>query len=257
MNRKQRRKMEGTGIIQKFDAETTYRLKFDIKLPPGLLRDGGPSQRAGQLDATNEIDLTRGMFVRLLETFGFVQNEQAVVGLFASVVNPFPKRMRGALAYAIIQGTGLMIEKNMVEVCTFCEMEKQQTLDLENQPEEGACVVEQCGATQDEYVHIEEKDEWLHDWEESEPVMKDTTQHTENCPTIPENEAVTAPPLWKEVEAIVVLTPVMYEPLNQEKEVEEATGEVETTDIDMATGEAESPPVELDPGMEVPHESTT
>ncbi len=223
MNRKERRALEKGKVTEKFDPEKKYRLKFDIKVPGGLIRDKAPSQRSGQLDAENEVDLTRGMFVRLLETFGFVNTEQAVIGLFASVVNPFPKRMRGALAYAIIQGTGLMIDTDEVEVCVFCEAEKQMMLSPD-QPEIETDTCAICFSGADEPEHDDNTDEWLHDFEEPDPdpLMLDSTQHLPNCDARPlgKDEAPIdrniAEPQWKEIEATVVLMPVMYEPLNKE-----------------------------------------
>ncbi len=55
-------------------------------------------------------------------------------------------------------------------------------------------------------------------------MMKDTTAHAANCLTLPidaeGNDRAADENQWKEVEAIVVLTPVMYEPLNQEEKAE-------------------------------------
>ena len=281
MNRQERRKLEKKNVVEKFNPDTQGRVKFSIELPPGLLRDDGKSSRSGQFIADNEVDLTRGMFVKLLESFGFINQQQAVIGLFASVVNPFPKSMRGALAYAIINGTGLQIVEDQVEVCTLCEAEKLMTINMENVAEvepADECQVnstedtnEVCGVGRREEVHDEGHKNWLHAFEGADAPMKDTTQHAPNCEARPlvdgcikerlVGEAVpTAPgcshppnadihtmdhkdwlhnfegddrnvtePQWKEITAIIVLTPVMYEPLQPKADegVEVVEGEAE------------------------------
>ena len=76
MNRQQRRKLERKGTvtssrdgfrpiqmkrgptIEEFDANTMFRLKFDIKAPGGPLRSDHPSQLAGVIEARNESDLS-------------------------------------------------------------------------------------------------------------------------------------------------------------------------------------------------------
>lgn len=252
MNRKQRRQAEKKGVTEKFDPESTFQVKFDFKFPGGLLRDVNPSQRAGMLEAVSEIDITRGVLVRLMETFGFIQHEQAVIGLLASVINPFPKRIRGALAYAIIQGSGMMIDMNEVEVCVFCEAEKQMTLDPEQPVPEDECayIAEEigdeagyCGAPANDPWHVENSINWLHNFEEPDPLMKDGTVHAENCDARPLAEGEdrnVAEPQWKEVEAVVVLTPVMYEPLekNEEETEEEGAEEGEVVEAGLAEEDA-------------------
>ena len=269
MNRKERRKAEKKGIIDKFDPETESRMKFSIELPPGLLRDGGKSSRSGQFTAKNEVDLTRGMFVKLLETFNFINQQQAVVGLFASVVNPFPKNMRGALAYAIINGTGLQIVEDEVEVCVFCEAEKLMTLDMSEDTEAPDWVADQCqdvgtdeesgvcGRAVDEVIHTAGKDDWLHDFDEPNPPMLDITQHAENCDARPLGKDESpldrniAAPQWKEITAVIVLTPVMYEPLNppptdEEQEALDDDTKEDEEPIDFAEKAAATPDVAVE-----------
>ena len=267
MNRKERRKAEKKGIIDKFDPEIESRIKFSIELPPGLLRDGGKSSRSGQFTAKNEVDLTRGMFVKLLETFNFINQQQAVVGLFASVVNPFPRNMRGALAYAIINGTGLQIVEDEVEVCTFCEAEKLMTLDVSEDaavPEDGCQVTmyadqepEKCGLPSDEEIHDQTKGNlFLHDFDEADPPMLDTTQHTENCNARPwkegdEDRRDYSDPQWKTITAVIVLTPVMYEPLNppptdEEQEVLDSDTKEDEEPIDFSEKVAATPDVAVE-----------
>ena len=248
MNRKERRKLEKKNVIGKFDPETQGRVKFSIELPPGLLRDDGKSSRSGQFTADNEVDLARGMFVKLLESFGFINQQQAVIGLFASVVNPFPKGMRGALAYAIINGTGLQIVEDQVEVCSFCEAEKLMTLNMD----EAIDVIEEsddkcqhvrtgsegtgvCGGLSEEDIHDPSRSGgsyYRHSFKESNPPMNDVTKHVENCEARPlEDEAdrTVTEPQWKEITAVIVLTPVMYEPLQPKEEegVKVVEGEAE------------------------------
>lgn len=222
MNRKTRRELEKKKVLDKADPETTFSLGYKLDVPGGLLRSDHPATIAGRLDANNEADLMRGVFVKMMESFGFITQERAVVGLLAALVNPFPKHLRGALAYAIVQGQGFIVDKDMVEVCSYCEQEKLETVDLQEMPAEDACQygdgVFPCDAAPDENVHDQDSPEWDHDFEEPEVVMLDTTQHTPNCPTLTllpdgtENPQVEEKK-WKEVEAVVVLTPRMYEPL--------------------------------------------
>ena len=242
MNRKERRKLEKKNVIEKFDPDVQHRMKFSIEIPPGLLRDDGKSSRSGAFTADNEVDLTRGMFVKLLESFGFINQQQAVIGLFASVVNPFPKTMRGALAYAIINGTGLQIVEDQVEVCWDCEAEKLMTLNMEaEQPaddDEGKCQVREgdglCGATAADDIHgTTRPTDLFHDFVDVGPPMKDTTKHAENCEArvlVEGEHREVAVAEWKEITAVIVLTPVMYEPLQPKADedvevVEEAAGE--------------------------------
>ncbi len=259
--RAQRRRLEKVGAVDKFDPNKHGRIKYSVELPPGLLRDDGNTLRKGSFQADNEIDLTRGMFVKLLECYGYINQQQAMVALFAAVVNPFPKHIRGAIAYAIINGTGLMIDEQEVEVCTFCEGEKQATIDLEADVlDENECQVAEgsgvCGVAPDEGIHNLETEgnDWLHDFEEPGPVMRDTTLHAANCNARPFINALEEwregtedrhidESQWKEIEAVVVLTPQMFESLNPAPEegevVEEDGNELLEEPIDMkAAGEA-------------------
>jgi len=239
MNRKQRRKAQKQGLVPAFDPNTRYRFGYDIKVPGGLLRSQYPAQQSGAFEAASEVDLFRGAFVKLVETFGFLQHEAAIVGLLSSVVNVFPKHMRGRLAFAIIQGQGLIIDTDMVTVCAECGTEKQRTLAPPEQqpPTDTFCPTDECiFMTEEDGVGSEDRvrKEWCdtcgplgpdfpHDSDE-EAVMLDTTVHTPTCSshnkTVDEVE-------YREMEAAVILTPPMYEPLNapEEKETEPPTDE--------------------------------
>lgn len=219
MNRKQRRAAQKKGLTPKFDPATRFRLGYDIKVPGGLLRSDYPSQQTGAFEAQTEVELFRGAFVKMVEMFGFLQHERAVVGLVASMVNVFPKHMRGALAYAIIQGSGLIIDTDTVIVCVECGAEKKETLRLPETEE----------VTESEMDTLLKEDSPLLDPDSPEAkaaadaaildaVMVDRTAHAPECSahekTIDEVE-------YRETEAVVILTPAMYEPLNAPEETDD------------------------------------
>lgn len=181
--------------------EPDFKAGYDIKLPGGLLRDPGESRRAGQVAGLSEADLLRGLILKAIDAFGYTPHARAVSGVLAEALNAFPKNIRGNLAFALINGTGLLIDTETVTVCADCGTEQERSLAPEDmQPTE----------------------------EDAEPVLLDTTPHAETCHVHRETDEEARPlrePEFKEEEAIVILTPPRYEPLNAPAPSPETTAE--------------------------------
>lgn len=178
MNRKARRKAERGSqpagrqgfrrapkstlpVIAAFDPHTNIRIRYDIQVPGGKLRSDFPVRVAGTIDATDEADALRGIIVKVLDTYGFTVHDRAVMGVMGDVFGPFPKRIRGSIAYAIIEGLGLFIGEN----------------------DEMVCDDEKCGAVLERQLHPDPESVEGYDPEDenAEPPMLDVTVHAPEC----------------------------------------------------------------------------
>lgn len=229
MNRKQRRralkgsqpaarsgfrqpKHDSAPVIKKFDETTMFRLKYDLSVPGGELRVDTPSRYSGVIEAQTEADALRGIVVKLLDSYGYTPHDRAVSGLLGEVFNPLPRRLRGAIAYALIEGLGLAIITDDEEVC-----------DDKN-----------CGAVKERSIHPDPPEDTP---EEDLPLLIDTTSHAPEChvnrevdPEHPERPL--RPATYKQEPVTSIYNPRHYEPLNQSTPVPETDGELSTVDAD-------------------------
>jgi hypothetical protein len=190
MNRKARRKAEAQGQRETFDPMQHWKVSYDFHVPPHLMRGDHPSRLAGTIEARDEADLLRGLFLTMMNAAGFSSDQRAVIGVIAEMVNPFSNYMRGLLAYAVIHGQGLSIVESEITVCAECKAEKHETLGT---PEEQS------------------------DDPDGDVVMRDTTQHDPKCPHAdPECPAV---PVYTEMTGIDILLPKRYAALNEGQEI--------------------------------------
>ena len=196
MNRRERRKLEKQGTRDEFDEQSHWKLRYDFSIPPHLLRGKNPSRIAGAIEARDEADLLRGVIVTLMNAAQFSQDQRAVVGTIAEALNPFSKTMRGQLAYALIEGQGIVFSEDEVEVCSKCGAQKQQTIHPDPAPV------------------AEENDE-------DDVEMLDTTQHTDTCPylAIPDDGEV---PVYTETPMVSILLPRKYPHINEQAAAEVA-----------------------------------
>lgn len=243
MNRQQRRKLERKGTvtssrdgfrpiqmkrgptIEEFDANTMFRLKFDIKAPGGPLRSDHPSQLAGVIEARNESDLMRGVLVKLLDVYGYTPHDRAVSGVIGEVLNPLPRRLRGNIAFALIEGLGLSIGLDEEEVCDDPKCGAVKERGIHPDPENAACATDEpCVKTPEGEHH-----------EDCIPML-DLTVHAPECHVHRETDKEARPlrpAAYKREEVIVVNNPRHYEPLNN-KAIDPETGDV--TDVVPETG---------------------
>lgn len=220
MNRSQKRRLARKGITQTRAQQravappTAFRLKYDITVPGGHLRSDHDTRVAGTLDAASEADLLRGIIVKLLDTYGFTLHDRAVSGVLGDVLNPLPKRLRGLIAYAVIEGLGLSISLDDEDVC--------------DDPK--------CGAVLERAVHPDPPDDTP---EEDLPLMMDVTRHAPECHVNRESdperpEQSNRPAAYKQEPVVSILNPRFYEPLNRGEQVPETGGEqMSTVDADM------------------------
>lgn len=211
MNRRERRKLESRGQRDEFDPNKHWKLTYDFRIPPHLVRGPHPGRVAGTLEARDESDLLRGFLVALFNAAGFSQDNRAVIGTLAETLNPFSKSMRGQLAYALIEGQGLMFDEDEIEVCAECGSEREQTLHPD--PDYAACPTEEPCVKQPDGSH--------HD--DCPPVMLDTTKHGAKCPY----QEPGSVPVYTETTAINILMPRKYEHINAPA-AEDAAQEVNT-----------------------------
>jgi hypothetical protein len=223
MNRKHRRKLQQRGIIAANDPTKTFRLKFDINTPGGHLRSAYPSQTSGVIEASNEADLMRGIIMKLLDHFGFTPHDTAVFGLFGEVLNPLSNRLRGGIAFALIEGLGLHISLDEEEVC--------------DDPKCGAVVERRIHPDPESLPDYSDDEDW------SAPLI-DVTRHAPEChvhrevdPEHPERPL--RPAAYKLEEVVTVRNPRHFEPLNN-KAIDPETGEVSTALEVPETGGGES-----------------
>jgi hypothetical protein len=245
MNRQQRRKLSKPGqvssqrdgfrpvqakrpaTIDPFDPTTMFRLKYDIKAPGGPLRSDHPSQIAGVIEARNEADLLRGILVRLLDTYGYTAHDRAVSGIVGEVFNPLPRRLRGNIAFALIEGLGLSIGLDEEDVCDDLKCGAVKERGIHPDPENAECTSDEpCVRTPEGGHH-----------EDCIPML-DLTVHAPEChvhrEVDPENPArPLRPAAYKREEVVVVNNPRHYEPLNN-KAIDPETGDV--TDVVPETG---------------------
>lgn len=211
MNRAQKRRLARKGVIQTrsqlraLAPATDFRLKYDITVPGGHLRSDHAAQVAGTLDASSEADLLRGIIVKLLDVYGFTPHDRAVSGVVAEVFNPLPKRLRGSIAYALIEGLGLAL-----------------ILD-----DEDVCDDPACGAVKEQAIHPDPPADTP---EEELPLMMDVTRHAAEChvhrETDPEHpERPLRPASYKREPVVSIHNPRHYEPLTN-KAIDPETGEV-------------------------------
>lgn len=222
MNRKQKRKAlsgsqqrrpngfrqppkDTTPVIKRFDPASMFRLKYDLSVPGGLLRDDNPVQVAGVLEARSEADLMRGIIVKLLDTYGFTPHDRAVQGIMGDVFNPLPKRLRGGIAFCLIEGHGLFV-----------------TLD-----EEDVCDDPKCAVIMERGIHPDPPEDTP---EEELPLLIDITRHAPEChvnrevdPEHPERPL--RPATYKREPVVTIVNPRNYEPLTN-KAIDPETGEV-------------------------------
>lgn len=213
MNRAQRRQAEkkGVAVSQKgFDPTTTFKLKYDLSVPGGLLRSPYPHAVSGQFEAVDEADLLRGIVVKCIETFGYVSQINALSGLIGEVFNPLPKNIRGTIAVALIEGLGLSVW----------------------QDEEDVCMDKKCGAVKNEILHPDPESIDGYDPldDDMDAPLLDVTEHAEEChvhrevdPLYPERPLVE--PSYTREPVLVVSNPRRFEPLN-EKKIDPKTGDV-------------------------------
>jgi len=197
-------------VVQQFTPETSYRLRYDISVPGGLLRSEYPAQQSGVLEAATPSDLMRGAFVKLLDAYGYTAHPRAVAGLLGDVFGPLPKSIRGNIALNIIEGLGLYLSLNEEEVC--------------DDPK--------CSAIMERQIHPDPESVEGYDAgdEESELPMLDVTKHASEChvhrevePEHPEQSL--RPATYKPEEVLSINNPRYYEPL-QNKAIDPETGEV-------------------------------
>jgi len=217
-NRAERRRnaKKGVGVARAgFDNEQFFRLKYELSVPGGPLRSDYPFSVSGTLDALNEADLLRGVFVKLLDAYGYTPHPKAVAGIVAEVFNPLPRILRGNIALSIIEGFGLRLSLS----------------------EEDVCADEKCGAVRERIIHpdpvgaecatetpcVRTPDGDHHD--ECVPLL-DTTSHAPECRVHrgvdPENPI---PATYKQESVVLVDTPRHYEPLNNTA-IDPETGEL-------------------------------
>lgn len=169
-----------------------YRIRYDIEIPGGLLRGEGVEHRSGYITALDEAGLVRGILLKLADMYGYRTEGRAFTGLIGEALNALPEHLRGNIAIALINGTGLLVETDEVSVCKDCGVEETRTLSPD-QPEDAD--------------------------EDADPVMLDTTPHAETCHVhrITDLEGRPLNPVeYEKQDAIVILQPPRYAPLRSE-----------------------------------------
>lgn len=219
-----RRRNQRAGNVPVFDAVSTFKLDYDLRVPGGPLRDHLPSRLSGTIIADSEADCVRGIIVKMMEAFGYTRVARAVTGLFCEAINPMSQALRSMIALGIAQGTGLVVTVENVTSCADCGAEYEHTDIIDPNAEEGA-----------------------------ELETTDDTIHAENCPArmpiYAEGEEPTDMSAPKPVEyrtgpAILVLHPHKYKPLTTPKSAAAQPGndvepEQEATDVTVVEAEAE------------------
>lgn len=213
MNRRERRRLEQRGNRDSFDPQKHWKLTYDFRIPPHLLRGQHTGRVAGTLEARDEADLLRGFLVALFNAAGFSQDNRAVIGTLAETINPFSKSMRGQLAYALIEGQGLMFDEDEIDVCDQCASEKEQTLHPD--PDFADCPAGEQPCTQREPGQPHTDD--------CPPIMLDTTKHEAKCPY----NAPGSVPVYTKSTAVSILMPRKFEHINAaQAETERKVAEV-------------------------------
>ena len=217
-SRAARRRKQRAGNAPVFDAASTFKLDYDLRVPGGPLRDPSPARLSGTIIADSEADVLRGIIVKAMEVFGYTRVARAVTGLFCETINPMSQALRSMIALGIAQGTGLVITVEDVTSCQDCGAEQEMTDILDPNAEEGAQMQQQ-----------------------------DDTVHADNCPTIERRDEDDNPLPYKPVEyqtgpAILVLHPHKYMPLTTPKSAAAQPGndvapEPEATDVTVVEEE--------------------
>lgn len=170
-----------------------FKLRYDMEIPGGLLRDPNSVRLAGTLVGDSEAMILRNVIIKTLEAFGYVTQARAAAGVLAEAINAFPKAIRGNLAVGLIKGTGILVTTDMLPVCKDCRIEQSRTLAPE-QPDDAD--------------------------EDAEPLMLDTTPHAPECHfhRITDDHGKPLNPVeYVDEEAIMILQPPHWEPLDQEQ----------------------------------------
>lgn len=147
--RAQRRRDQRAGVALLHDPHTTFRLKYELSVPGGPLRDSNPAGFSGALTAETEADITRGIIVKLIEAFGYTAYGRAVTGMFAEIVNPLSGQLRSEILMQIAQGSGLHVYAKEVTSCIDCGAE-QEVIDILDPNAEDGAQMEQQDVTQHE-----------------------------------------------------------------------------------------------------------
>lgn len=182
------------GTVELFDPQVKFRVKYDINVPGGPLRDSNPAQFSGQIVADSEADITRGMIVKLINAFGYERVGRAVAGMFCEVINPMSTTLRSLIAIGIAQGSGLKIAVQDITSCVDCGAEREVYSILDPNAEDEAAVSED-----DQTRHADEC-----------PTQNKTTP-TEDEPALVLERGKTVE--WRTAPAIVIDYPSRYRAL--------------------------------------------
>lgn len=213
MNRNQRRRAEKKGQRDTFDEMQHWKFTYDLRVPPHALRGPHPGRIAGTIEARDESDLLRGFIVALMNAAGFSADNRAVIGTLAETINPFSKQMRGMLAYALVEGQGLMFDEDEIEVCKECGAGRERTIH----PDPEFAPVE-C------YPPEHSTHEFFNDESCDCVPMIESTKHEAKCSS---NEPKSVP-VYTTTTGITILMPRKYEPLNSPEDEAAAHQEVNT-----------------------------